>query len=104
MTIFHYLFPTSISYNSFGDVLGDALAKSRKTAGNGELWQDSFLNASRIKSVGKGDIDMSVDNGMLTLSNVPENESVSVYSATVSCSARAGATSASMHKAHRWSS
>jgi len=28
MTIFHNLFPTSISYNSYGDVLGDALAKS----------------------------------------------------------------------------
>ena len=35
-----------------------------------------------IKSVSKGDIDMSVDNGMLTLSNVPENELVSVFSAT----------------------
>lgn len=40
------------------------------------------LSASGIKTVSKGDIGMSVDNGTLTLSNVPENEPVSVYSAT----------------------
>ena len=40
------------------------------------------LSASGIKAVSKGDIGMSVENGTLTLSNVPENEPVSVYSAT----------------------
>ena len=40
------------------------------------------LSANGIKAVNKGDIGMSVDNGTLTLSNVPENEPVSVYSTT----------------------
>ena len=40
------------------------------------------LSASGIKAVSKGDIGMNVDNGTLTLSNVPENEPVSVYSTT----------------------
>lgn len=40
------------------------------------------LSANGIKAVNKGDIGMSVDNGTLTLSNVPENEPVSVCSAT----------------------
>ena len=38
------------------------------------------LGASGIKAVSKDDIGMSMDNGTLTLSNVPENEPVSVYS------------------------
>lgn len=40
------------------------------------------LSANGIKAVNMGDIVMSVDNGTLTLSNVPENEPVSVYSTT----------------------
>ena len=40
------------------------------------------LTASGIKTVSKDDIGMSVDNGTLTLSNVPENKPVSVYSTT----------------------
>ena len=40
------------------------------------------LSASGIKAVSKDDIGMSVENGTLTLSNVPENEPVSVYSTT----------------------
>ena len=40
------------------------------------------LGANGIKTVSKDDIGMSVDNGTLTLSNVPENEPVSVYSTT----------------------
>lgn len=40
------------------------------------------VNTSGIKMVTKGDIGMSVDNGTLTLSNVPEKEPVSVYSVT----------------------
>lgn len=40
------------------------------------------LSASGIKSVSKSDVGMSVENGTLTLSNVPENERVSIYSTT----------------------
>ena len=40
------------------------------------------LSAFGIKTVSKDDIGMSVDNGTLTLSNVPSDESVSVYSTT----------------------
>lgn len=40
------------------------------------------LSANGIKAVNKGDIGMSVDNGTLTLSNVPSDEPVSVYSTT----------------------
>lgn len=40
------------------------------------------LSASGIKAVSKDDIGMNVENGTLTLSNVPENEPVSVYSTT----------------------
>ena len=40
------------------------------------------LSANGIKAVNKGDIGMSVENGTLTLGNVPENEPVNVYSAT----------------------
>ena len=40
------------------------------------------LSANGIKAVSKGDVGMSVENGTLTLSNVPENEPVSVYSTT----------------------
>ncbi len=40
------------------------------------------LCANGIKAVNKGDIGMSVDNGTLTLSNVPSDEPVSVYSTT----------------------
>lgn len=59
------------------------LSKPTKTAGNGGNFGKILpLNASGFKSVSKGDIDMSVDNGKLTLSNVPENELVSVFSAT----------------------
>ena len=42
----------------------------------------SPLSANGIKAVSKGDVGMSVENGTLTLSNVPENEPVSVYSTT----------------------
>ena len=40
------------------------------------------VSTSGIKTVSKDDIGMSVENGTLTLSNVPENEPVSVYSTT----------------------
>ena len=40
------------------------------------------VNTSGIKTVSKDDIGMSVDNSTLTLSNVPENEAVNVYSTT----------------------
>ncbi len=40
------------------------------------------VSTSGIKTVSKGDIGMSVDNGTLTLGNVPENEPVNVYSTT----------------------
>lgn len=40
------------------------------------------LSVSGIKTVSKDDIGMSEDNGTLTLSNVPENKPVSVYSTT----------------------
>lgn len=42
----------------------------------------SPLSANGIKAVNKGDIGMSVDNGTLTLSSVPSDEPVSVYSTT----------------------
>lgn len=38
------------------------------------------LSASGIKNVSKGAIGINCDNGTLTLSNVPVNEPVSVYS------------------------
>ena len=38
------------------------------------------LSASDITTVSRGNIRMSSDNGTLTLSNVPEDESVAVYS------------------------
>ena len=63
------------------------------------------LCANGIKAVNKGDIGMSVDNGTLTLSNVPSDERpLASIPPPASCSARARATSASIHKAHRWSS
>ena len=40
------------------------------------------LSATGIEAVSKGDIGMSVENGTLTLSNVPSDEPVSVYSTT----------------------
>ena len=40
------------------------------------------LSTNGIKAVSKGDIGMNLENGTLTLSNVPENEPVSVYSTT----------------------
>ena len=63
------------------------------------------LCANGIKAVNKGDIGMSVDNDTLTLSNVPSDERpLASIPPPASCSARARATSASTHKAHRWSS
>lgn len=53
---------------------------------SGYEWKDFGkilpLSASGIKTVSKDDIGMNVGNGTLTLSNVPENEPVSVYSTT----------------------
>ena len=40
------------------------------------------LSTNGIKAVKKSDIGMNLENGTLTLSNVPENEPVSVYSTT----------------------
>ena len=40
------------------------------------------LSATGIKAVSKGDVGMSVENGTLTLSNLPADEPVSVYSTT----------------------
>ena len=40
------------------------------------------LSTNGIKAVKKGDIGMNLENGTLTLSNVPEYEAVSVYSTT----------------------
>ena len=53
---------TSIDWRNFGKILP--------------------LSASGIKAVKKGDIGMNLENGTLTLSNVPSGEPVSVYSTT----------------------
>ena len=53
---------TSIAWRNFGKILP--------------------LRTSGIKAVKKGDIGMNLENGTLTLSNVPSDEPVSVYSTT----------------------
>ena len=55
-------YKTSVDWRNFGKILP--------------------LSTSGIKAVKKGDIGMNLENGTLTLSNVPENEPVSVYSTT----------------------
>ena len=51
LSIFHNLFPTSISCNSFGDVLGDALAKSRVGAELSRCISFVFFSEEIWKSV-----------------------------------------------------
>ena len=78
------------TYNSFEDeaqktlYVPEASVEAYKTSSyEGEnLERFSPLSANGIKAVNKGDIGMSVDNGTLTLSNVPSDEPVSVYSTT----------------------
>ena len=76
------------TYGSFEDeaqktlYVPEASVEAYKTSS--DEWSDFGkilpLSASGIKTVSKGDIGMSVENGTLTLSNVPSDEPVSVYS------------------------
>ena len=77
------------TYNSFEDeaqktlYVSDASVEAYKTSSFwGYFGEILPLSATGIKAVNKGDIGMSVENGTLTLSNVPSDEPVSVYSTT----------------------